>query len=73
MSNTEELGHGSSPAAWIAITVMLAGIAIGTLFLVLDVIPVVWAASVLLPIGLILGFVLKRLGFGAGGARTRGN
>jgi len=66
---TEDPGHGSSPAAWIAVAIMLVGVAIGTLFLFLNVLPMVYVGAVLLPIGLIIGFVLKKAGFGVNGSR----
>lgn len=69
-NTTEDPGHGSSPAAWIAVVIMLVGVAIGTLFLFLNVLPMVYVGAVLLPIGLIVGWVLKRAGFGVGGSRV---
>ena len=67
---TEDPGHGSSPAAWIAVVIMLVGVAIGTLFLFLEVLPLVYVGAVLIPIGLIVGYVLKKAGFGVGGSRV---
>jgi hypothetical protein len=69
-NTTEDPGHGSSPAAWIAVAIMLVGVAIGTLFLFLNVLPMVYVGAILLPIGLIVGWVLKRAGFGVGGSRV---
>lgn len=69
-NTTEDPGHGSSPAAWIAVVIMLVGIAIGTLFLFLEVLPLVYLGALLIPIGLIVGFVLKKAGFGVGGSRV---
>jgi hypothetical protein len=74
MSNiSDEPGHGSSPAAWTAVVIMLIGIAIATAFLFLDVMPLVWLGAVLVPIGLIVGGLLKAVGFGVGGARAGGS
>ena len=74
MSNiSEEPGHGSSPAAWTAVVIMLIGIAIGTAFLFLNVIPLVWAGAVVVVIGLIVGGVLKAAGFGVGGKHAGGS
>lgn len=70
MSNvTDEPGHGDSPAAWTAVVIMLVGVAIGTVALFLNVLPLVYVGAVLIPIGLIVGGVLKRAGFGVGGTR----
>jgi hypothetical protein len=74
MSNiSEEPGHGSSPAAWTAVVIMLIGFAIATAFLFLDVIPLVWLGAALIPVGLIVGGLLKAAGFGVGGARAGGS
>ncbi len=73
MSNiSEESGHGSSPAAWTAVVIMLVGFTIATAFLFLNVIPLVWLGAVLVPIGLIVGGVLKAVGLGVGGHRAGG-
>lgn len=66
---SEEGGHGSSPAAWTAVVIMLVGVAIATAFLFLDVIPLVWVGAALVPIGLIVGGILKAAGLGVGGHR----
>ncbi|HEV7624765.1 MAG TPA: DUF6704 family protein [Amnibacterium sp.] len=68
---TEEPGHGSSPAAWIAVTIMLFAVAVGTVFLFLDVIPMVYVAAVIFVVGLLVGWVLKKAGFGVDGSRVR--
>ena len=77
MSNEHsEPGHGDSPAAWTAVVVMLVGIAAGTVGLFLhftypgswDIL--IWAGVIIFVIGLVLGYVLKRLGFGVDGPKT---
>lgn len=74
MSNiSDEPGHGSSPAAWTAVVIMLIGITIATAALFLDVMPLVWLGAVLVPVGLIVGGVMKAVGFGVGGARAGGS
>lgn len=73
MSDTiEEDGHGSSPAAWTAVVIMLIGVTIGTAFLFLDVIPLVFVGAAIIPIGLIIGGVMKAIGLGVGGHRAVG-
>jgi hypothetical protein len=73
MSNiSEEPGHGSSPAAWTAVVIMLIGVTIGTAALFLNVLPLVWLGAALIPVGLVVGGVLKAAGFGVGGARAGG-
>jgi hypothetical protein len=48
---------------------MLVGFAIGTLAFFLDVPWIVWASAGLVVVGLLVGLVLKRAGYGVGGHR----
>ena len=74
MSNiSDEPGHGSSPAAWTAVVIMLVGLAIATAALFFAAYPIVYGGAVLVVIGLIVGGVLKALGFGVGGSRVGGS
>jgi hypothetical protein len=67
MSNIGDPGHGHSPAAWTAVIIMLVAVAFGTLFFVLDIPALVWASVGLLIVGLIVGFILSKAGYGANG------
>ena len=70
MSNeTSEPGEGNSPAAWTAVIIMLAAIAIGTIAFYFDLPIVVWASAGLVVVGFIVGVILARLGYGINGAR----
>jgi|tagenome__1003787_1003787.scaffolds.fasta_scaffold17901248_2 hypothetical protein len=75
-SEHSEPGHGDSPAAWTSVVVMLIGIAAGTVGLFLEfTYPgawgwLLWGGAIVFVIGLVLGFVLKRLGFGVDGPRS---
>lgn len=60
-------GHGHSPAAWTAVVIMLVAIAIGTTAFFLDIPWLVWASAVLVAVGAIVGWVMKRAGYGAYG------
>lgn len=62
-------GHGHSPAAWAMVIIMLAGIAIGTLFFFLEVPVMVWVSVVIVVIGLIVGFALSKAGYGVNGPK----
>jgi len=62
-------GHGSSPAAWVAVTIMLVAFTIGTFAFWFDVPWLVWASAGLLVVGLIAGLVLSRMGYGVKGPR----
>jgi hypothetical protein len=70
---SDEPGHGSSPAAWTAVVIMLVGFTIATAALFLNVIPLVWVGAALVPIGLIVGGILKAVGLGVGGHRGGGS
>ena len=70
MSDETEPGEGNSPAAWTAVIIMLVAVAVGTLAFWFDQPWLVWASVGLLVVGLIVGFVLKKAGYGVGGAKV---
>lgn len=70
MSEThDDLGHGHSPAAWTAVIIMLAAFAIGTVAFYFNAPWIVVASAVLVIVGLIVGWILKRAGYGVGGSK----
>ncbi|QNE46860.1 hypothetical protein F1C58_08060 [Glaciihabitans sp. INWT7] len=64
-----EPGEGNSPAAWTAVIIMLVAFSIGTIAFFFDVQFMVWASVGLLLVGIIVGFVMKRMGYGVYGAK----
>ena len=62
-------GEGNSPAAWTAVIIMLVAVSIGTVAFFFDVQIMVWVAVALLVIGMLVGYVLKRMGYGVYGAK----
>ena len=60
-------GHGNSPAAWTAVIIMLVAFTIGTFAFWFDMAWLVWASASLLVVGLLVGLVLAKLGYGVGG------
>ena len=62
-------GHGHSPAAWTAIVIMLVAITIGTLFFFLEVPAMVWVSVGLLVVGLLVGWGMKKAGYGVNGPK----
>jgi hypothetical protein len=64
-----EPGEGNSPAAWTAVIIMLIAFSIGTIAFFLNAQFLVWASVGLLIVGLIVGYVLKRLGYGVYGEK----
>lgn len=59
-------GHGHSAAAWTAVIIMLAAFAIGTTAFFFDLVWLVWASFGLLIAGVIVGYVLSKVGYGVG-------
>ena len=62
-------GHGNSPAAWTTVIIMLVAFTIGTFAFWFDVQWLVWASAGLLVVGALVGVVLGKLGYGAGGSK----
>ncbi|MEF2979185.1 DUF6704 family protein [Subtercola sp. YIM 133946] len=69
-SESAEPGHGSSTASWTAVIIMLVAFAIGTAAFFFSIVWLVWASAGLLIVGLLVGYVLAKLGFGVDGAKT---
>jgi hypothetical protein len=69
MTMESDPGHGSSPAAWTAVVIMLVAFAIGTLAFWFDVAWLVWASAGLLVVGPLVGLLLAKLGYGVRGPR----
>ena len=68
-AESTDQGHGHSPAAWTAVTVMLIAFTIGTVAFWLDLAWLVWASAALLVVGALLGWILARAGYGVNGAK----
>lgn len=66
----DDPGHGHSPAAWTAVTIMLVAVSIGTIAFFFDYPIVVWASFGLLLVGLLVGWVMARAGYGVGGDKV---
>lgn len=64
-----EPGEGHSPAAWTAVIIMLVAIAVGTLFFWLDMPLFVWISAAFIPIGALVGLILKKAGYGVDGPK----
>lgn len=62
-------GHGHSPAAWTAVVIMLVAVAIGTFAYVIDMPWLVFASAGLLVVGLLVGWIMARAGYGVGGSK----
>ena len=71
MSNSNDPGHGNSVAAWTTVIVIMLAFAIGTFFYWLDQPQMVYASAGLAVFGLVIGGILKALGYGVGGRHTK--
>jgi len=71
MSDPNDPGHGSSPAAWTGVTIMIIAVSAGTLFFWLDMPALVWASAGLLAVGPIVGSLMAKAGYGVGGSKTK--
>lgn len=70
MSNSlADPGHGHSPAAWTNVLIMIVALVIGTVALFLEAWYVLIAAAILFVLGPIVGFIMKKAGFGVNGPR----
>ena len=69
MNAHSDPGHGHSPAAWTAVTIILIAFAIGTLAFWLELPLLVWASAGLIVVGLVVGAVMAKAGYGVKGPR----
>jgi hypothetical protein len=69
MSLESDPGHGNSPAAWTAVIIMLVAFVIGTFAFWFNIPWLVIAAAGLVVVGLIVGWILARAGYGVGGIK----
>lgn len=71
MSNADisDPGHGHSPAAWVAVIVMIIGFVVGALGFWFVSMWMIWLAIGLVLGGWLLGWILAKVGFGIAGPR----
>lgn len=69
--NLNDPGHGDSVASWTAVTIIMIGAAVGTLAFWFDLAPLVWASAVFAVLGVPVGILLKRAGYGVGGKKSK--
>lgn len=70
MNDLHDPGHGSSPAAWTGMIIMLVGFIAGTVFFWFEQPALVIASASLLAIGPIVGTMMAKAGYGVGGAKV---
>jgi len=70
-TNSADPGHGDSLAAWVTVTIIILAFSLGTLFFWLDQALLVWFSAALAGVGLLVGWYLKRAGYGVGGSKSK--
>ncbi|GAB3540515.1 hypothetical protein GCM10027403_30440 [Arthrobacter tecti] len=78
-SHDETIGHGNSPAAWTCVFVMLAGAALSSFAYIFASTEgnhdagtlLFWIGALVMVVGLVLGVVLKKAGYGVGGHKLK--
>lgn len=68
-TDSDDLGHGHSPAAWTAVIIMLVAFTIGTVAFFFEAAWLVWASAGLLLIGALSGWVMAKAGYGVNGPK----
>ena len=71
MNTAHDPGHGSSPAAWTGIIIMLVGISAGTLFFWFDQPALVWASAGVLALGPVIGWIVAKACYGVKGPKYK--
>jgi len=69
MSEANDPGHGNTPAAWTAVIIILVAFVIGTFAFWFEQAWLVWASAGLAVVGLIVGALMRSLGYGKNGAK----
>ena len=57
--------HGNTPAAWTAVVVLIAAFVVGGIGLMVGSMTVFWIGVALAPIGIIVGAIMSKMGYGA--------
>jgi hypothetical protein len=61
----EHDNHGSTPAAWTAVTIIMIAFAVGAIGVVMASAPLFWVGAALIVVGLVVGKVMSMMGMGA--------
>lgn len=69
MNSQTDPGHGNSPAAWTAVTIMLLAFTVGTLAFWLDMPWLVVVSAAFVVVGLLVGIVMAKAGYGVKGPK----
>lgn len=70
-THAKPIGHGNSSASWALVFLELAGVLIGGIGMLTAVMPVIIVGVSLMVLGVLVGFVMRQMGYGVGGSKTR--
>ena len=68
--HAEEIGHGNSKAAWSMVFVMMIGFVVGGIAFAGHNPTFVYVGCAIVVVGLIVGWAMKKAGFGVNGSRS---
>lgn len=69
--NPNDPGHGDSVASWATVITVITAVTIGTFAFWFNQPAVVWASAVVALLGLPLGLILRKSGYGVGGEKSK--
>lgn len=72
-SHADAIGHGNSPAAWTCVIVMLVGALVASIAFVIASTPIFIGGMAIMVIGLIVGWAMRKAGYGVGGSKLQNN
>jgi len=71
VDHSEPTGHGNSPAAWTTVIIMLVGALIAAIAFVIANTPIFIAGAAVMLVGLVVGFAMRKAGYGVGGSKLK--
>lgn len=69
--HAEPVGHGNSPAAWTLVAIVLVGSLISCIAFALANALWFWIGCVVMGIGLVAGWIMRKAGYGVGGSKLK--
>ncbi|WP_083521505.1 HGxxPAAW family protein [Arthrobacter luteolus] len=69
----ETIGHGNTPAAWTCVLIMIVGGLVSSIGFVMASWVVFGSGLGLMVVGLIVGWAMRKAGYGVGGSKLSGN
>ncbi|NKX56022.1 HGxxPAAW family protein [Arthrobacter mobilis] len=69
--HAEPIGHGNSPAAWTCVLIMLVGAVAAAIGFIIASHLVFWISIAVMVVGLIVGGIMKKAGYGVGGSKLK--